>query len=154
MRCLVCGAEIPDQAQFCTNCNAPTGYENAPLSQSEFLKHPSMKKCKGSITSAAIVLYACAGITLLLNVILAQRLTAFLDIILLIGLGIGIQIGRSRICAVVATVYGVINVVVLFMMTGKISGWWILVAGIIGITSTFQYHSAWKRYQNTGAFPN
>ena len=154
MRCIVCGAESADLSHFCTICIAQSGFENAPLSDSEFFKHPSMKKCKGSITSAAIILYACAGLTLLLNVVLAQRVTAFLDIILLIGLGIGIQLGKSRICAVVATVYGVINVIVLFMMTGKISGWWILVAGIIAITATFQYHSAWKRYQNTGAFPN
>ena len=73
--------------------------------------------------------------------------------ILFVGLGLGIHLGQSRVCAILLTVYGGLNMIVSIMEKGRFGGWLFLLVGIDGIIYTFKFHKAWKQYKNTGIVP-
>ncbi len=132
----------------------PYGGGGAKMTRQEFDRHPAIKRCKSNITGSAITIYICAGVTFLINVLLTMNFFGMVDILLLVGLGLGIHLGKSRACAIILCIYGAINVLFILITTGRIGGWLILVAAIYAIIATFKYQSAWTMYQNTGMLPN
>lgn len=123
------------------------------MTKEEFSKHPNIASVISQIRGAGIACYVVAGITLVVSVLAGGILGIFgvmLDILLLVGLGLGIQLGKSRVCAIILTVYGVFNTIVLTLQNEALSGWWILVAGIYAIIYTFKYQNAWAEYLKTG----
>lgn len=109
-----------------------------------------MSKVSKNINASAIMMYIVAGITLLANVIYAGNALGLLDVFVVIGMGLGIQLAQSRACAVVAAVYSVINCIVTIIMTGVPGGWLIIVASIYAVIATFKFNEAWDNYQRTG----
>lgn len=206
MKCQSCGAEIPDNVRFCTNCGASIvpnqsetasttnqfygqpdpnmqgqfngqpnpnmqgqfngqpnpnmqgqfngqPYGGAPMSKDEFYKHPALKKCRGNINGSAIIMYICAGITFIINVLVASNIFGLVDVFILVGLALGIQLGKSRVCAIISCVYAAFNVIYMIIATGSAGGYLVLIAAIYAIIATFQYHKAWDTYQKTGMLP-
>lgn len=165
MICEKCGQWIEDGSKVCSNCGAPVNVGNtqntvtaagsaenaAPaggqpaLTKKEFYMHPNISYARSQIRSAGIICYVVAGISLVFS-----GIGAIIDVLLIVGLGLGIQLGKSRACAIILTVYGVINTIYMTIMTGSLSGWWSLLAGIYAIIYTFKYQSAWAEYQKTG----
>ena len=127
------------------------------MTKKEFLKHPNLKKCKGNINASAILLYFCAGITMIATVLLtltvASGLGTIIDVLLLVGMGLGIQLAQSRACSIVVFIYSIINFIYGVIMTGRATGWLIVVAGICAIIYTFKFQKAWKEYEQTGMIP-
>lgn len=163
MQCTSCGAQLPDNATTCPNCgnfannfnqqnfNPSSGYQQ-PLSKKQFLKHANLKKCRTNINSSAIILYICAGITLAIS-ILGGVYSSIIDILILVGLGLGIQLAQSRVCAIIACVYAAFNVLYMLVSTGAPGGYLILIAAIYAIIATFGFQKSWKEYQQTGILP-
>lgn len=116
-----------------------------PLTKDQFYKHPNVAYARTQIRAAAIISYVVAGISLVFG-----GMGVIIDVLLIIGLGLGIQLLRSRVCAVILTVYGVWNTIWVTLSTGTLGGWWILLAGIYAIIYTFKYQGAWTEYQRTG----
>ena len=52
--------------------------------------------------------------------------------IIVIGLGVGVHVAKSRACAVVLLVYSVFNMIYMLLLAGMPGGWLILVCGIYG----------------------
>lgn len=182
MQCKKCGAQLPDDAQFCSSCGTstfsiPSGQPQqsdqqpaaagqsqpgqpfagtsqqfaAPkMTKKEFFHHPDMKKQRTNINTSGICMYVFAGVTLLVNVILASNPQGLLDVLLLAVLGLGIQLGKSRVAAVLACIYSIFNMVYMLAATGKVSGYLIVLAAVYGTTATFQFQKAWKEYQASG----
>lgn len=162
-QCPKCGQYSLDGDKVCASCGAPLdggsandGFLGDPYSapaapkaatKQEFLNLPENKKMKGEIKGAAIVAYICAGITAAVMVAYAGNYSAIIDVLLLIGLGLGIHLKQSRACAVALCVVGVINVVVGVATTGSPSGYLVLIAGILAIIYTFKLEKAWQQYQ-------
>lgn len=107
---------------------------------------------KKQITGTAIACYIITGINVLLA--FAVAFSNILDILLMLGMGLGIHLAKSRVCSIILTVYGAFNVVVMTIATGSVSGWWIPVVGIYAIINTFKYQKAWEEYQKTGIVPD
>ena len=180
MQCLHCGNQLLDGATSCPNCGAPVEASNMQgqfnpygqpnqfnqgqfygqqgqnfgqkLTKKEFLKLPSLKKCKGNLNGAAILCYFCAACTLLVAVLM-QSYLAILDVLLILGMGLGIQLAQSRVCAVILFVYSIYNLIIALLSSGTPSGWIIIVAGILAIIYTFKFQKAWKEYNETGMMP-
>ncbi len=123
-----------------------------PMTKKEFRKHESMKKCTGNIYVAAGILYVCAVITAVVNM-LAQNYLGFLDVAILVGLGLGIQIGQSRICAILVCAYAGLNAYVTIAQSGRMGGTLVVLAAVDALIATFQFQGAWKKYQKTGILP-
>ncbi len=161
MKCPYCQAEIQDCIKYCTECGAAQAAafggvpdiqpRTAPVytkSLKEFLSLPENKSLRAKYSTAGILCYVCGGVTALLMLI-SKNYYAVIDIALLVGLGLGVHIGHSKVCAVLLAVYAVINMVVTFVTNGSIGGWLVAVAAIFGCIATFQGDKAWKDYMRS-----
>lgn len=158
MQCSHCGTELESNALVCPFCGQAVSdesrlqeqYGGKQLTKKEFLGLPAMQSCKSNINTCGIALYVIGAINIVLE-LATQALP--IDGILLILLGLGIHLGKSRVCAILCTAFGGFNVVYMIVTTGRIAGWWILLAGIYALTYTFKYHSAWSKYKKDGTLP-
>lgn len=125
-------------------------YGTTRMTKEEFNQCANIKPITKNITVAAIMTYVVGVISLITNVILGGNIFGLLDVIIVIGLGVGIHMAKSRACAVVLLVYSVFNMIYMLLLAGMPGGWLILVCGIYATIYTFKYQSAWQRYQQTG----
>lgn len=125
----------------------------AQLTQKEFYRHGAMSKIRGNIIVCAVIAYISAATTFLVNVLFVQYFFGIVDVLLLLGLGLGIQLGKSRACAIVLLVYSVINMLFSLVTTGRLGGYLVVICGVYAVISTFQFQKAWKEYETTGSYP-
>lgn len=162
MQCYQCGAQFADGMPNCPNCNAPAsnqfpgggqGY-GVPqnLTKKEFLHHPNLKKCSGNIKASAIILYVCAAFSLAVGFFMSNY-AVLVDVLIIVGLALGIQLAQSRVCAILICIYAAFNVIYMTISSGHASGYLILIVAIDAIIATFQFQKAWKNYQKTGVLP-
>ncbi len=150
-QCVQCGQFSEDSAAFCTACGAPLSQRDhrpRAATKKEFLALPENGKLKKEIRSNAIICYVCAGISLVLALFVLKSPYMLIDVAILLGLGLGIHLAQSRVCAVMLCVYAVINTGIGFLENGKFSGYLVLLAGIYSVISTFKIEKQWKEYQN------
>lgn len=168
MICKSCGRANEQGAKFCKSCGAPLeggvdvqqnnkvgyqqknmGYQQYDMSgnmnfgttrmtKEEFNQCANIKTIIKNITIAAIITYVIGAISLITNVILGGNIFGLLDVIIVIGLGVGVHVAKSRACAVVLLVYSVFNMIYMLLLAGMPGGWLILVCGIY---ATIYIHS-------------
>lgn len=159
MKCGRCGSELENNALVCPFCGQAVSdeariqeqYQGAQMTRKEFLQLPAMKSCKSNINSCGIILYVLAAVNIVIQIV--GKSYAFIDAFLMLVLGLGIHLGKSRVASVLCLVYGAFNTFYLFYLTGRLSGWWILLIGIDAVTYTFRYHRAWGKYVKDGTLP-
>lgn len=163
MKCAGCGTELGEDALICPQCGRAVQAADVvrqkavsgQLTRKEFYALAGMKSIRGNIKGCAIVLYVCAGITILASIVLREILAASLiDGILLLGLGLWLQFGRSRVCAIITLLYGILGTGLTLVQTGRVQGWWIPLAGVWAVTYTFKFYKMWNQYQKTGVVPD
>lgn len=122
------------------------------ISFKEFYQKHCSDPVKKNIKGAAILLYFCSAITLLVSfaatALGVDIMAAALDAFLLLGLALGIHIGKSRACAVIVLVYSILNCLYALISTGKMSGYLIIIAGIYATIYTFKARKEYKDYIN------
>lgn len=173
MICQSCGRANEQGARFCKSCGAPlesnvnvqqnntTGYQQYDMSgnmnvsttrmtKEEFNQCANIKPLIKNITGAAIIAYVVGFISLITNVILGGNVFGLLDVIIVVGLGVGIHMAKSRACSIVLLVYSFVNMIYMIILAGMPGGWLIIVCGIYATIYTFKYQNAWERYQQTG----
>ena len=111
----------------------------------EFLKLPANKRMRSEINAAGILCYACAGVTLLACLV-TGNLSSILDVLLLVGLGLGVHLAQNRVCAIILLVYGSLNTISMSMQMGSFSGYLPFLAGLGSTFQTFKLSKAWKAY--------
>ncbi len=160
MFCANCGNQIEDGASICPGCGriidgnpSPSGYQEPGLKRMDFYKHPNVNAVRKQLRGCGIAMYILAVINCILYVVFGNIIDAVFLPLLFIGLGLGIHLGQSRVCAIVLTAYGVFNVIVTSMQTGSLSGWIFPLIGVYGIIYTFKFHKVWKQYKDTGIVP-
>lgn len=161
MKCASCGTELAEGTLLCPVCGrvlsseevAQSKAEGGKLSKKEFYKLPGMKSYRSNIISCAVVLYICVAVTILASVLIEGMGASIVDGILLLGLGIWLQIGKSRVSAIITTCYGLLSVGLVLVTAGRVQGWWIPLAGIWAIVYTFKFHNLWNKYQRDGVLP-
>ena len=114
------------------------------MTRREFYKSSEMDSVRKSINGCAIAGYIVAALSLVANLLLLDNPSGIIDTILIVILSILVQTIQSRVAAVILCVYGVINMAIITMYTGKFGGWWILVVGVFAAINTFKFHKAWK----------
>ena len=114
------------------------------MTRREFYKSSEMDSVRKSINGCAIAGYIVAALSLVANLLLLDNPSGIIDTILIVILSILVQTLQSRVAAVILCVYGVINMAIITMYTGRFGGWWILVVGVFAAINTFKFHKAWK----------
>ena len=163
MKCVGCGTELEPGALLCQSCGrvvssedvAKSKAQSGQLTKKEFYKLPGMKSCRGNIRGCAIMLYFCSGMTILASSVMdgMQISASFIDGAVLLALGLWLQFGKSRICAILTLCYGIFNMVMIAMANGQVQGWLIPLAGGWAIAYTFKFHSLWRHYVKSGKLP-
>lgn len=124
------------------------------VSKKEFYKLPGVKTCRTNIRTCAILAYVCSGFTIFASLLLSDYLaSSIIDGLLLLGLGLGVQLARSRVCAIILAGYGLLNMAIALVSYGTVQGWLIPVIGIYAIIYTFKYQKMWENYDKNGIMP-
>ena len=123
------------------------------MTRREFLKTPQMKKTRANIIACATLGYAVAVGSAIVNIVQSQNYNVIFDAVILIAMSLLIHLLQSRVAAIIIAVYAVLNLVVMYVMTGKPGGIIVLVIAIYAIIYTFKFQKAWKDYKNSEAVP-
>jgi tetrahydromethanopterin S-methyltransferase subunit E len=116
------------------------------MTRGEFYKNYAAKAIKGNITAAGVLSYITAAITLILSLAVMNDPFLLIDCLLVLGLGLGVHLGRSRVCAVLLMAYAAYNTIFFLITSGMVSGWLIIIAGICALAGTFTFEKAWKQF--------
>ncbi len=158
MKCSKCGTELESNVLVCPSCGQAVSdedrlqeqYGGKELTKKEFIQLPAMKTCKGNITGCGIAFYILGAINLALELYMH---VLPLDGILLILFGLGVHLGKSRICALLSAAYSIFGLVYSVATTGQRTGYLIVIVAIDAVIYTFKYQSAWSKYKKDGTLP-
>lgn len=114
------------------------------MTRREFLKSKEMNKLRGNITACAALGYAVAVASAIINVVMSREYVVIFDALFIIAMSLLVHLLQSRVAAILITIYAVIDVAVLYIMTGKPGGLIVLVIGIYAVICTFKFHKAWN----------
>lgn len=132
---------------------APQSPAVMPKNAKQFIKqmsqNPEYKKIGGGITVSALVFYLSAALTMALATLGGNSGAGVLDAVILVGFGLWIQFGYSRVASVIATVYSIANMIYMTVETGKLSGYLIVVGAVLAIIYTFKAASEFKKYKES-----
>lgn len=73
--------------------------------------------------------------------------------LIIVGLGIGIMIGQSRVCAGIALALSAYNMISSIVQTHRFTGYLPFIASIYAVYATVEFNNAWKQYDTTGHYP-
>ena len=117
------------------------------MTRREFFKSDKMRKIRGNIMACAALGYAVAIVSLIINVVMSHEYAVIFDALFIITMSLLVHLLQSRVAAILITIYAVIDVAVLYIMTGKPGGLIVLVIGIYAVVCTFKFHKAWNDHK-------
>lgn len=97
-----------------------------------------------------IALYIMAGLVGALGFATGAGVYALFDVAIIVGMGCGIHLGKSRVCAIILSVYTAISVIITTIQRGRLSGWIMIYIAINAIAITFKFDKVYKEYLRTG----
>ena len=160
MICKSCGRANELGARFCKSCGAPLESNESMqqnntnqsenvcqqnnqyvmpesmysgttrMTKKEFNECANIKSITKNITAAAIIAYVIGAITFIVNVVMAGNIAGLVDVMIVVGLGLGIHLAKSRACAVIITAYSIFNFIYMILLAGMPGGWLIIVCGV------------------------
>lgn len=120
------------------------------LSQTEFYRHQVMGSVRTNITICSIMLYISGVSNLIATATWGHHgMLYYMDSITILALALGIHFCRSRVCAVILSVYAALNAIVGAGLGGLILIW----AAALAVKGTFEFQGEWKRYKQNGSYP-
>ncbi|MBQ9608093.1 MAG: hypothetical protein IJV15_01450 [Lachnospiraceae bacterium] len=134
--------------------NQQTVYQQNILTRKEFLNLPQMQSIKSSISSTVVMIYVCVALNIVLIIAGLSSLVALFDVAIMLVSAIGIQRTYSNLFGIIMLVYSIINVLVFLVVAGRLGGYLILAAGILGFVSTSKFNKAYNEYISSGKIPN
>lgn len=121
------------------------------MTRREFLRTDEMKSIRANIIICAIFGYVIAVGSVILNIAMTKEYGVIYDAVFLVIMCILVHFLQSRIAAILIAVYAVLNLIIMFIATGKPGGIVVLVLAIYAIVYTFRFHSAWSKYKKSVA---
>lgn len=159
MKCPTCGTEVQPGQKYCPSCGTvqkadlPWGDPGAPsaavggreITRAEYWKDHASDKVRKTIWGSAILCYISAAVTAVFAVLASPLM--FLDAAVVLALGLGIHLKRSRVCAVLLLVYALFSCVTVLMQTGRLGSWLIILAGVFAVIYTFQLEKEYRAFR-------
>lgn len=132
-----------------------SGYSRVPAgcTLKDYRKNYASEPLKKSVKTWSIVAYILVGV----NVVLALLVNPFalIDSALLLGLTLGIHLGKSKGCAIALLVYAIYNTVITLISSGSLGGWWWIAAAVSFLSAFKKIDDEYKAEmakQNTGSY--
>lgn len=152
--CAHCGAKIPPGAAFCGNCgktvpNVPAqqsvsdAYVQTPryISKKEFRNNVAFFKER--IRAIAILCYFCSGLYVFAWYF--YNLPVIVDFWLMLGLVLGMHLGKSKACAISILILGCLEVIA-SIVAHSFGGYVWVIAGIAAVVVFAQADSQYRKY--------
>ena len=154
MNCPSCGKPVEDPWGSCPACGAALGSKAAgdgsqqpvQISKREFYKTHASKSVRSNVRTGAILAYVVAGISLVAGILLMGNPFILVDVVIVVLLGLGVQLLQSRVCGILLLVYSIFSCLLTTIANGRVSGWWLIIAGICAVTSTFKLHKEYRAF--------
>lgn len=97
------------------------------VSKADYMKKYSSQEFRKGIKVAGIIGYVLTGIA---AISIIANPWAIIDVLICIGLTLGIHLGKSKICAFGMLGYSIINIILYLVLYGTVGGWgWIALGG-------------------------
>lgn len=159
MKCPTCGTDIQSGQKYCPSCGTvqkadrPWGDPSAPAStagerditKAEFCRNYAADKTRKNIRGAAILCYVCAVITAVIGIMFNPLM--LIDAAIVLVLGLVIHLKQSRVCSIILLVYSVVSCVIMFLDTGRLGGWLIVLAGVFAVIYTFRLEKEYQAFR-------
>lgn len=168
--CPKCGRQFTNNENFCVECGVSTipysnnqytqnmymsqynpsgnqtnyGVANPTITKKEFIKNHLPASYVKSINIIAICAYICAGINIILSIIVYPL--AMIDSLLLAGLALGMQLGRNKICAILLLVLGCAETILGIVLSGAVTSILWLVLGICAVILFVRIDKEYKSF--------
>ena len=152
--------------------DAPPEEPQRKLTKPEFYAREGNRKQRDRITISSVVIYVTAIIGIFAADFLVKTIESLNDMIVamggepydvsgymssqifvsivMIGLGIGIQLFKSRVCAIIGLVGSAINVLATLVTYHKFGGYYVFLAFCYATAATFALAKRWDEYDKTG----
>ncbi len=108
----------------------------------ETLAQPGIRR---SITAAAIILYVCCAITLVLGLV-AGNYGVLIDVAVILPLTILMQVKKSKGFAIALVCIAALEFALTTVMTGQVGGWLPLLGSVSALLALLQADKAYKTY--------
>lgn len=118
------------------------------MDKKQFWNEVVPAKMKNNINTAAAIAFVSTAVTAVTAIMVEPLM--FVDAILILILGLGIKILKSRICAVILLIYFVLSKCLMFsLMTASsmVMAFFFTAAYALGVYGTFCYHSFKRDYE-------
>ena len=134
---------------------APQNPAVMPKNAKQFIKQMShiqeYKNIRTEINVCGILFYVFAAATIALSLLVKSSGAGLVDAFILVGFGLWIQLGYSRVGSIIALVYSILNMIYMTVSTGKLGGYLILIAAVCSVIYTFKAAKAFKQYKESAA---
>ena len=120
------------------------------MSMSEFMNQPALQSLRKNIIIESVIAYFLSAVIILLAATGVTNIYGIIDALIILGSTLGVHLGKSRVAAIIMTVYGAINFIMYMAANGKFGGWLYLILGISFISITFKINKIWENYKTTG----
>lgn len=134
---------------------APQNPAVMPKNAKQFIKQmshiPEYKNIGTAINVCGILFYVFAAATIALSLLVKSSGAGLVDAFILVGFGLWIQLGYSRVGSIISLVYSILNMIYMTVSTGKLSGYLILIAAVGSVIYTFKAAKAFKQYKESAA---
>ena len=126
-------------------------YDAAPRASTmkEFLTRPEGSSVRGALIAISVICFVFAVFNLIIGFVLDTFPWSIIDIVVLVGTGLGILLAHSRVAAIILLVYALFGTIYNLVLTGQLTGWLIIILGVFAVVFTFKAHKLWQEYQQT-----
>ncbi len=117
----------------------------AGITKREFIKHHAGESFQRNLRNTAIVGYIVAGLNLLIA--LTLNFFAMIDVAIILGLTLGMHLGKSKGCAIALLVCSILSTVIALVSTGQISGWLWIIASVTAVSAYSKMSKAYEAFK-------
>lgn len=146
-----CSTQNGDKRMRCSQ-SVTLGNQNR-ITKSDFVKHENNAYFIRQFRSLGIAFYIIAAINIPIGFMLGAGAFSLINVAIIGGLGCGVHLGKSRACAIIITVYALLNVLLSLLLGMGVTGYLILIIAIGSIVNTYKLDGAYKKYLETGEIP-
>lgn len=117
---------------------------NQTISKKEYIENYAPEMVRKNIKTEAILAYICVGISLIAAIFLYKSVASVIEVLIILGLALGMHLGKSNVCAILLLLIGVLEWGIKCALTNSYTPNLIL---LVGVYSVINFHKASKMYK-------
>lgn len=151
-KCPCCGSTVEPGSAFCVSCGRPVAAGNQPnpnsgvpygISKKDYRREYAPQEMNKNLKIVGIIGYVLTGINVLVAFL---NPFAWLDVVILLALTLGIHLSKSKGCAIGMLVYGCVSCLLGLLSMGTPTGWAWIILGAVAISQINKIDRAYEQF--------